>query len=142
MARARRADRGPTASEWAPGATAVVPDGGAGGDLDGTIGAAVPKSDGVVLPDGIGVVQDLAERGQALALNRRPSAARAFGRRGGIQTGVKPQPGDNADIAANRGEEADGGKSGVADEHDAAAGQPAVDLQEPAPAKALGDAHL
>jgi hypothetical protein len=90
----------------------------------------------------LGVVQDLAERGQALAVNRRSSAARAFGRRGGIQTGVKPQPGDNADIAANRGEEADGGKSGVADEHDAAAGQPAVDLQEPAPAKALGESHL
>jgi hypothetical protein len=62
----------------------VVPDrgAGAGGDLDETIGAAVPESDGVALPDGIGVLQDLAERGQALAPNRWSSAARTFGRRG------------------------------------------------------------
>ena len=110
------------------GQTAVVPDSGAGGDLDGTIGAAVPKSDGVVLPNGIGVVQDLTELRQALALNRWPSAARTLGRCGSIQIGVEPQSGDDTDITANRGEEADGGKSGVADEHDAAAGQPAVDL--------------
>ena len=59
------------------GQTAVVPDSGAGGDLDGTIGAAVPKSDGVVLPNGIGVVQDLTELRQALALNRgRPRPGR------------------------------------------------------------------
>src|ERR1700730_6307042 len=45
------------------GEAAVVPDRGAGGDLDETIGAAVPESDGVTLPDGIGVLQDLAERG-------------------------------------------------------------------------------
>jgi hypothetical protein len=83
----------------------VVPDRGAGGDLDETIGAAVPESDGVTLPDGIGVLQDLAERGQALAPNRRSPAARTFGRRGGIQTGVKPQPGDDADVAADGGEE-------------------------------------
>ena len=83
----------------------------------------------MALPDGIGVLQDLAERGQALALDRRSSAARTFGRRGGIQTGVKPQPGDDADIAADGGEEFDGGERGVADENDAAAGQPAVDLQ-------------
>ena len=106
----------------------MVPDCDTGGDLDETIGAAIPKRDGVALPDGIGVLQDLAERGQTLALNRRASAARTFGRRGGIQTGIKPQRGDNADIAADGGEEFDGGEGGVADENDAATGQPAVGL--------------
>jgi hypothetical protein len=48
------------------GQTAVVPDGGAGGDLDGTIGVAVPKSDGVVLPNGIGVVQDHPQQGEGV----------------------------------------------------------------------------
>jgi len=110
------------------GQAAVVPDRGAGGDLDETIGAAVPKRDGVALPDGIGVLQDLAEPGQALALDRRSSAARTFGRRGRIQTGIEPQPGDDTDIAADGGEEFDGGEGGVADEDDATAGQPAVDL--------------
>jgi hypothetical protein len=62
----------------------VVPDGGAGGDLDETIGTAIPQRDGVALPDGIGVLQDLAEPGQALAPGLR---------RGRLLTGGRPRPG-------------------------------------------------
>ena len=64
-----------------------------------------------------------------LPLDRRSSAARTSGRCGGIKTGVEAQPGDDADIASDGGEELDGGKRGVADDDDAAARQPAVDLQ-------------
>jgi hypothetical protein len=51
---ARIADQQP--SDGHGGQAAVVPDRGAGGDLDETIGAAVPERDGVALPDGIGVL--------------------------------------------------------------------------------------
>jgi len=107
----------------------VVPDGRAGGEFDGAIGAAIPEGDGIALPDSPGVLQHMAEFGQVLSLDRRPPAALASGRYGGIQVGIEAQPCDDVEIASYGGEELDGGKGGVANDEDAAAWQPAVDLQ-------------
>src|SRR6516225_1813290 len=101
------------------GQTGMVPDGGAGREFDDAIGAAVPEGDGMALPDSPGVLQHLVEFGQALSLDRRPSAALASGRCGSIQVGVEAQSGDDAEIASDSGKEFDGGKCGVADDDDA-----------------------
>ena len=59
----------------------------------------------------------------------RSAAAFTLWRREGEQVGIEPQPGDDADVFAHRGEEFDGGKGAVGDQNDVAIGQPAVDLQ-------------
>ena len=69
------------------GQTPVVPDGRAGSQFDGAIGAAVPEGDGMALPGSAEIVQHMTELGQALSLDRRPSAALASGRGAG-----KPPP--------------------------------------------------
>ena len=83
----RIADQQP--SNGQRGQAGVVPDGGAGGDLDDAIGAAIPEGNGVALPDRIGIEHDLAELGQALALERGASASSAPEWRGGIKIGVE-----------------------------------------------------
>ena len=101
----RIADQQP--SDRHRGQTRVVPDGGAGGEFDDAIGAAIPTA----LPNGTGVPQHLIEFGQALsrgqAFDRRSSAAPASGWCGGIKIGIEAQPGDDAEIASDGGEEPD-----------------------------------
>ena len=99
----------------------VVPDRRAGGDLDDAIGTAAPKRRRVALPNGPGVVQDLAELGQGLALEWGTSAAPAPGWCGGIQIGIEAQSRDDTEMASDGREELDGGESGVAGEDDTAA---------------------
>src|SRR5580658_3179811 len=111
------------------GRAAAIPNGGTGGDLDDTIAAAVPKSDRVALPNRAGIVQHLGQRGQALALDRRSSAARSSGWCGRIEIGVEAQSGDDTDIASDGAEEIDGGECRVADDDNLTAWQPAMDLQ-------------
>jgi hypothetical protein len=90
----------------------------------------------VALPIGVGVMQHLRELGQPLSLDRRSPTARSFGRCGGVEIGVEAQSGDDTDIASDGREEVDGGECCVADDDNLTTWQPAVDLQEPAPAKA------
>lgn len=54
-------------ANWHRGQTATVPNGGSVGDLNGTVGAAVPESNGMALPNRAGIVQHLRQRGQAPA---------------------------------------------------------------------------
>ncbi len=82
------------------------------------------------LPDGFGVAQAFGELGQPLSFDRWSPAAGAFGRRRRKEVGVETQSGDDADAASDCGKEFDGGESAVADQDDAAAGKPAVDLQD------------
>ena len=101
----RIADQQP--SDRHRGKARVVPDGGSGSEFDAAIGAAIPQSDGVALPNGTAIQQHLTEFGQALSFDRRSSAASAPGRCGGIKIGVEAQPGDDTEIASNGGEEPD-----------------------------------
>src|SRR5208337_4362112 len=105
------------------------PNGGTCGDLNDTIGAAVPEGDSVALPTCAGIVQHSRQCGQALSLDRRSSAARSSGWCGGIKIGVEAQSSDDADIISDGAEEVDGGECGVADDDNPAAWQPAMDLQ-------------
>src|SRR5208337_4354336 len=105
------------------------PNGGTCGDLNDTIGAAVPEGDSVALPNRAGIVRHLRQCGQALALDRRSSAARSSGRCGGIKIGVESQSGDDADIGSDGAEEVDGGERGVADNDNLTTRRPAMDLQ-------------
>ena len=83
----------------------------------------------MALPGEFGIVEDGGELFQALAFDRRSAAAFALLRREGEQVGVQPQPGDDADMVAHRGEEFDGRECTVGDQHNGAIGKPAVDLQ-------------
>ena len=49
------------------------------------------------------------------------------------QGGIQPQPGDHADMAADRGEQAQRREAAVGDEDEAAIGQPAFGLQDGLP---------
>jgi hypothetical protein len=62
------------------------------------------------------------------SLDRRSPAAGASGRCGRIKIGIEAQACDDAEIASDGGEELDGGERRVADDDDASARQPAVDL--------------
>jgi hypothetical protein len=106
------------------GQTRTVPDSRAGGDLNNTIGTAVPEGDSMVLPTCAGIVQHLRRGGQALSFDRWSSAARSSGRCGGIEIGVEAQSGDDADIITDDTEEIDGGERSVSDDDNAAAWQP------------------
>ncbi len=79
---ARIAHQQPANGHW--GQAATVPNGGTGGDLNDTIGAAVPESDGVALPNRAGIVQHLRQGGQAPAPRLR---------RGRLLTAGRPRPG-------------------------------------------------
>jgi len=83
----------------------------------------------VALPGDFGIVEDGGELFQALAFDRRPAAAFTLLRRESEQVGIEPQAGDDTDMVAHCGEEFDGGERAVGDQHDVAAGEPAVDLQ-------------
>ena len=83
----------------------------------------------MALPNRAGIVQQLRQCGQALALDRRSSAARSSGRCGRIKIGVEAQSGDDADIISDGTEEVDRGERRAADDDNAAAWQPAVDLR-------------
>src|SRR5271165_712549 len=111
------------------GQTPTVPDSRAGGDLNNTVGAAIPEGYGVALPTCAGIVQHLRQCGQALSLDRRPSTARSSGWDGCIKIGVEAQSSDNANIISDGTEEVDGGERSVADDDDTPAWQPAMDLQ-------------
>jgi len=91
--------------------------------------AAVPEGDGVALPAGVGIVQYFGEFERRFSLDRGSAAARSSGWCGDIQIGVEAQSSDDTDIASDRTEEVDGGKSRVADDDEPAARQPAMDLQ-------------
>ena len=83
----------------------------------------------MALPGEFGIVEDGGEFFQALAFDRRPTAAFAFWWWEGEQVGIEPQPGGDADMVANRGEEFDGRERTVGDQHNVAIRKPAVDLQ-------------
>ena len=88
---------------------AVIPDGGAAGDLDLTLGSAIPQRDGMPVPDRRGIVQELGQLGQLRPFERRSSAPAAFGRGWGKQVGVEAQAGDDTHVTAHSGEEFESG---------------------------------
>ncbi|WP_456632548.1 hypothetical protein [Bradyrhizobium sp. USDA 10063] len=109
---------------------ASIPEGGTGSDLDDAIGSAVPEADVAALPADLAILDDCGQLLLRLAFDRRPTAALALWRREVEQVGVHPQAGDDADTAVNGGEEFDGRKRTVSDEHDIASRKPATDLQD------------
>src|ERR1700687_4025333 len=72
---------------------AAIPQRGSGGDLDDTIGSAVPEADAVALPGDFTIDEDGRELFLALALDRWPAPALAPLRREIEQGGVKAQAG-------------------------------------------------
>src|SRR6516225_1354689 len=108
---------------------AAIPDCGAAGDLDDAIGSAVPETDAAALPADFAILEDSGELFQSLTFDRRPAAAFVLLRREGEQVGIEPQPCDDAEMAAHRGQEFDGCERAVSDEYDVAIGEPATDLQ-------------
>jgi hypothetical protein len=89
----------------------------------------------MALPNRAGIVQHLRRRGQPLPFDRWSPGARSSGWCGRIKIGVEAQSGDDTDIVSDGAEEFDGGERSVADHDNPAARQPAMDLQQPAPAK-------
>src|ERR1700687_4355291 len=71
----------------------AIPQRGAGGDLDDTIGSAVPETDAVALPGDFTIDEDGRELFLALALDRWPAPALAPLRREIEQVGVKGEGG-------------------------------------------------
>src|SRR6516162_2250544 len=116
-------------ADWHWRCAGAIPDGGAAGDFDEAVGSTVPQADTMALPGEFGIGEDGGELFQALAFDRRPTAAFAFWWWEGEQVGIEPQPGDDADMVANRGEEFDGRERTVGDQHNVAIRKPAVDLQ-------------
>ena len=89
--------------------------GGTRGDLNNTIGAAVPKSDGAMLPNRAGMMQHLRQCRQALApafASRRRGMAPATNSRTFRQVGRVNSPGKRASRdsrLSGRGDSSDGG---------------------------------
>jgi len=109
--------------------TGTIPERSPTGDLDHTIDAPVPQTDAAALPADLVILENGGELPQSLPLDRRSAAAFVLWLREGEQVSVEPQPSDDADVFAHRGEEFDGGKGAVGDQNDGVTGQPAVDLQ-------------
>jgi hypothetical protein len=74
------------------------------------MGSAVPQGDGVPVPEGGGIVQELGKLGQPLSLEGRSSAPAAFGLGWGKQIGVEAQAGKDACVLADGGKEFERGK--------------------------------
>jgi len=85
----------------------------------------------VALPGDFGIVEDGGELFQALAFDRRPAAAFTAFAAGKRTSWHRAASGDDTDMVAHCGEEFDGGERAVGDQHDVAAGEPAVDFAGP-----------
>ena len=76
----------------------MVPDGGAGSDLDLALGLAIPVANLQPLPDGAGVSEDLLQRGEARSNQARPPLGAFLARRDGAkQAGIQTQAGNTND---------------------------------------------
>src|ERR1700730_8503582 len=117
----------PTDRHWRH--AAAMPESRAAGDLDETVGSAVPETDAVAPPNDFAILDESGQLLQGLTLDWRTTTAFALLRREREQSGVKAPAGGHTDMVADRGEEFDGGERAVGDQDDRAIGEPAVDLQ-------------
>ena len=67
------ADEKPTDRHWRH--AAVIPNGGAAGDLDKAVGSTLPETDAVALPGDFAILEDGGQFFQRLTLERPPAAA-------------------------------------------------------------------
>src|SRR3954451_23777993 len=71
------------------------------------------------------------ELGQAMAFaGPRTALAGPAGWGRGKQVGIQPQAGDQADVAAHRGDQVEAGEVAIADDGDGALGQPTSGLED------------
>jgi hypothetical protein len=99
--------------------SAMIPDGGCAGEFEAAALSAVPFRHDDFGPDRGRVCENLGELLQLVAPlggPARPSGS-ARGRRR-EQIGIKPQAGDEPDMAADGGDQFDGGEAGIGDDDD------------------------
>ena len=112
----------------------VMPERGAGGDVDAAFGAAIPAIDPDPMPGCGGIGQPVQQARQASAFDPpSPECARLARGSGLIQTGVEPQPRDHAQVPTHVAQEFDRGKAAVPHRDDAPSWQPSYRLQQPLP---------
>src|SRR4051812_12571810 len=113
----------------------MVPNGGGGVDLDGALAPAIPTRHRDALPRRSRVDQRRGEARQALALGPGPPARPGLaGRCWFIEGSIEAQARDTGyAVAGQRGQEFQGRKGTIADQHQLPPGQPAAGLQSPPP---------
>ena len=109
----------------------VMPDSGAGYDLDQAFTAAIPAGDREAPLAGLATGETFGERWLSLTDHAWPPDRAASATRRWIeQPGVEAQAGDHADPPAHGVEQLDRGEAAVGDRDDASVGKPAGDLEQ------------
>jgi len=96
----------------------AIPKGGATGDIEGPVGAAIPATDVESLPGDGGIIEEGGELVEGFAFERRSTASLGLGWWEIEQVGIEPQARNDTDPIADGGEEIDGRKGTVGHQHD------------------------
>ncbi len=114
--------------------TAVVPDGGVGGDVEDLGPVSIPVGHRDRAPDGLHVVQPALEFGQPRALDGLASTFTGLALRGWAeQIGIESQTADHGHAGAHSRQKIKRGKGAVADHDDPAVGQPPANTEDGLP---------
>ena len=109
----------------------MVPERGAGGDVEAADGASIPAVDGDPAPGRARIAHPLCKAGQPCPLHRWSAPHFRAARRGRLaQTGIEAQAGDDGEVRREVAQQRDGREAAVGHRDDAPPGQPARDLQQ------------
>src|SRR3954453_10755979 len=114
-------------------AAGMRPDGGAAGDLDLALDAAIPARDLHRVPACAAANQLLRQVRQAATDDARPANPRLARRWRLEQAGVQAQPSDDPEPVPDSVEQVDDGVAAVGNDDNAAVGQPARNLEQSLP---------
>src|ERR1022692_3255739 len=112
--------------------TTVVPDGGAGGDLDQSRAVTIPMADFQPLPVRPGIGEDLLERGKTLTDQARSSLGIALAlRRWFKQAGIQTQTCDTDDRPSSQScQQLERGETAIRNQDQGAGGGPSLHLED------------